>query len=485
MRDMVVLINLDSAACNSLARRLRGEQLYCKILPADTAVEELPEQDALGVILCGGVSGEALMIPRLSHLLRAGIPVMALGDAALTLCQYLGGGIDGASSGSRVEQVRFMPDLVTCDVQAGERYLPACRYMTPPRDKTEIIALSDGGALGFRVSDDPVYALTFYPEQNDPDGMRLVINFCRGVCGCTPWWSRQAFVDRACEEIERLSGGGEAVCAISGGIDSAVCAMLGNRSLGHRLHCLFIDTGLMRKDEGDQVMDFFQNQVGLSIKRINAGEEILKTLTGVVGAENKQRVVFAHMRAILRREVSQMPNVRLILQGTNYADTLDDEPPFAQEMTGAHVRIIEPLRELFKNEIRFIGEGMQLPDWLVRRQPFPASGLALRIASDVTEQKLSILREADAIFRREIEAAGLNRRLFQYYVVLMDNPVPEDGCFLSLRAVQLVGEAAEASRLPNDFLERTTRIILDKLPGVRRVMYDLTPSRSYKRWRSE
>ncbi len=486
MRDMVVLLNLDNNACCAMARKLRSEHVYCKILPAALTPEELADEEALGLILCGGATGEAVDIPSLGALLKCDLPVLAMGDAALTLCKYLGGTLSPRAAGDTVQQVRFpSPDPLLRDVQPGERFLPGGRSMTMPSSSAVPIAVFDGGTLGFRLVGAPVYALAFQLEQHDPDGLQIVINFCHHVCGCTLWWSNQAFVERAREEIERIADGGEALCALSGGVDSAVCAMLGNLALGHRLHCIFVDTGLMRSGESDQVMECFQNQMGLNVKRVNAGCEMMEALRGVVGSEKKERIVFAHLRAILRREAAQMPGVRLILQGTNYADTLDSEPPCRQELSGAHIRLVEPVRELFKDEIRAVGEELQLPAALCQRQPFPASGLALRVVNDVTEEKLAILRDADAIFCREIEASGFNRRLFQYYASLADNPVPGEGCLIILRAVQLTGGgvSATASRLPSDLLERVTGRILTQLPGVRRVMYDLTPSRSYNQWK--
>lgn len=488
MRDMVVLINLDNNASCTLAKQLRSEQVYCKVLPASTTLEQLLEQEALGVILSGGSTGQPAPVPLLEGLLAQRMPILALGDTALTLCKQLGGELSGMAGVNTVREVNFTgSDSLLHDVQSGERYLPVCRYMQMPDGSVTTLAADSDGVLGFRVAGQPIYALAFQPELHDPDALQLIVNFCHHICGCTAWWSNRAFIDRALEEIERIADGGEALCALSGGIDSAVCAMLGNLALGHRLHCIFIDTGLLRQDESDQVMNCFQNEMGLNIKRINAAPEMLELLKGVVGTENKQRTVFAMLRAILRREAAQLPGVRLILQGTNFADTLDSEQPVQLGAAESHIRMVEPVRELFKDEIRSVGATLQLPDTLCQRQPFPASGLALRVMADVSEEKLAILRAADAIFCREIEAAGLHKRLFQYYASLCDNPIPDEGALVVLRAVQVVGggESAVASRLPYDLMERVTERIRKQVPGVRRVMYDLTPSQSFSQWRSE
>lgn len=481
MRDMVVLMNLNSAACRSIARKLRAEHIYCKILPADAAASTILEQEALGIVLAGASTGEPAAIPQLSGLMSCGLPLLGMGDAALTLCTALGGFLGAKASEPGLRQVRFEEgDPLTAEVEAGERYFPACRTTILP-DTCRAIASAEEGALGFRLLDKPVYGLAFLPEQNDPDGARLMINFCKSVCGCTLWWSDHAFLERAKEEIDRLSQGGEALCALSGGVDSGVCALLGTMALGHRLHCLFIDTGLLRQGEADEVMAFYRDELGLNVRLVHAQEEFLAALRGITDPAGKERVIYGLMHQILEREAAAIPGLRLILRGTNYSDTL--EPPAHFTLPGSQVRLIEPVRELFKDEIRRVGEELQLPPAITQRQPFPGTGLALRILSEVTEDKLALLREADDVFRREIDASGQSKRLWQYFASLADNPVPGAGGYVvTLRAVQGVdGAAAMPSRLPYDLLERVTQAILSRLPGVRRVLYDCTPSESYAR----
>ena len=251
-----------------------------------------------------------------------------------------------------------------------------------------------------------------------------------------------------------------------------MCAILGNMALGHRLHCLFVDTGLLRKDEGDQVMSFYREQMGLNLTRINAAPEFLSALQGVTDPREKERIIFSLLQDIVAREVAARPNVRMILKGTNYADALEgDAAPDAPE----GVQVVEPVRELFKDEIRRVGEDLLLPPALINRQPFPGSGLALRIAGEVTEEKLSILREADAIFRTELEGDRQSKRLYQYYAMLSDAPFAE-GYAILLRAVQLNDGVNYVSfRPPFDLLERIAQRIRDSQPKVASVQYDLTP----------
>ncbi|MBR4081622.1 MAG: hypothetical protein IKK21_07560 [Clostridia bacterium] len=478
MRDMVVILNLDGAASRAMTRKLRSEHIFCKVLPADVTAEAVLAQEPMGILLAGGETGEAPAVPHLAALADCGLPLLAMGDAALAACTELGGILSLRSEEPQVAQVRYdEDDPLFRNVEDGERYLQAMRTLLPAEGMITV-AMTDSGALGMRLADRPVYALAFQAEQNDPDGLQMLLNFCTDVCGCTLWWSNEAFMDRAPEEISRITGEGEAICALSGGVDSGVSALLGHRALGQRLHCIFVDTGLLRKDEGDQVMAFYRDQMGLNVRRIDAREQFLTALAGVRSVRQKEQIIFDLLTNIMAQEVAALPDVRVILQGTNYSDTLTGDNPEAMPLMG--VTVVEPVRELFKDEIRRVAEELGMPSVVIQRQPFPGSGLALRVLSDVTEEKLHVLREADAILRAEIEASGQNKRLWQYFATLATYPLSADACVITLRAVQTAeGGSATASRLPYDLLERVCEQIRRQLPQVSRVLYDLTPSDNY------
>lgn len=480
MSDLVILIEADSKACRSMARKLRTEHIYCRILPAGATGEEVLANEARGILLAGSDQGEPAAIPCLDSLLATGLPVLAMGDAALTLAQHLGCFLGEKAAEPGVFPVRFESAEDLFDgITANERYIPACRCMTLSA-ACHPIAQTEGGILGFRAAGKSVYGLGFLPETNDPDGTQLLINYCTNICGCTLWWSRQVFMERAREAIQAACPDeAEALCAISGGIDSGVCAVLGNQALGQRLHCLFIDTGLLRKGESDEVLSLYRDTLGLNVECVDASGEIFSALQGVASGRAKARIIHELLKEIIQRQVACMPQVKVLLQGTNYADTLDAPA----DTSIPPLPVVEPVRELFKDEIRRVGEDLLLPAAIIQRQPFPGSGLALRILSEVTEEKLSLLREADAIFREEVEAAGQNKRLWQYYATLADDPDPmSTGYIVILRAVQVIdGNVAVASRLPHDLLERVTASILTALPAVSRVLYDFTPSKSYAR----
>ena len=486
MRDMIVLVSLDGSACRSIARKLRGEHIYCKILPAEATVEEILSQEALGVLLAGGSKGEAAAVPHLDALLRCGLPVMAMGDAALAACLALGGSLGPRADSPGVVSVHFENDeRLFAGVEDSERYLPACRAMQITWGGAMPIAVADGSVLGFRDADRPVYALAFQAERNDLCGTQLLLNFCHAICGCTLWWSNQAFIERAREEIERVARGGRALCAISGGLDSGVCAMLGNMALGRQLTCIFVDTGLMRKGEASQVMAFYRDRIGLDVRMVDARETFLTALRGLRAPQDKEAVIFRLLRDILTREAASLQDITLLIQGTNFSDTLTGAA-FPLTPPSPSVQLVEPVRELFKDEIRRVGEELGLPPSMALRQPFPGSGLATRILTEVTPERLDILREADAIFRREIESAGLDKRLWQYFATLAELPFSGGGMVVTLRAVQAAdGTAAMPARLPSDLMERVALAIRDALPPVARVFYDLTPSGNYAQveWR--
>ena len=480
MRDRVVLVNTSNTACSSVARKLRAEHIYCRVLSADEALKDLRQPGAKGIIVPGDSNGEGTENPNYAALLDSGLPLLAMGDAALSLCVFLGGTLGEKASEPKVAQVHYAgEDPAFADVEDGERYFPALRTMNLPKGATAV-AQAEEGILGFCMAESKTYGLSFCVEQNDPDGVTLLRNFCVTVCGCDSWWETGLVIEQARREIEECAGDGEAICALSGGVDSGVCAVIGNMVLGHRLHCVFVDTGLLRAEEGDRVATYFQDTMGLNFKRVDASERFLAALRGVTDASEKEQVVSNLLRTVLEEEVAAVPNVKLILEGTNYSDSLSHGLPVPEPTVIDGVHIVAPVRELFKNEVRDLAEEIGLASWMINRQPFPGSGLALRIFGEVTEEKLTILRQADALFRNELRQTGQNRRLWKYFATLAEDPAgqKDQPYVIILRAVQAVdGSSAIASRVSYDVLERACQSIREASPKVRRVLYDLTPSK--------
>lgn len=477
MQDFVILINLDDGVCHALSRRLRADGIYCRIMPAAASADEVLRTQARGVILAAGCTGHVRAFPQMMDYLQSGLPMLCLGDAALALCTALGGSLAGAVESSIVTVQFDHEDSLFDDVEDGERYLPVCCGMQFSEDQGIVCAAADEAVVGLRARQRDVWGLAFPLERNDPATAHLLGNFCVGKCGCTRWWNERTFIEQAKESILAAAGEGEALCALSGGVDSGVCALLGHLALGQRLHCIFVDTGLLREGEAEEVMDACQAQMGLPVRRVDARAEFLLALRGVTHPAEKERIIDSLLRDILRREAEALPGVKLLLRGTNYADT-----PVSADAAGlpSGMEVVEPVGELFKDEIRHVGESLGMPMSMITRQPFPGSGLACRIMAEVTAERLELTRQADLIFRREIEAAGLNKRLWQYYAALAISPLPDGGVMVILRAVQVSeGGAGMPARLPGDLLERVTEQIMRECPEVQRVFYDCTPSRSY------
>ena len=476
MQDYMILVDLDTVICRSLARHLRAEHIFCRIVSRHVTADELLRAEPRGVLLATGCTGVAADVPFMMDYLQTGLPMLCTGDAALTLCQTLGGALSEPQPEGLTALTLDGQDALLADLEGGEQYLPPHRCMLLTESQGDVCASTGAGAMGFRARQRDVWGLAYPLDRNDPRSAQLLMRFCQDVCGCTPWWTRQRFIEGAQQAIADAADGAEALCALSGGVDSGVCALLGKLALGDRLHCIFVDTGLLRQGEADEVLAFYRDQAGLQVKRIDAADEFLAALDGIYAPADKERVIRRLLQEILQREIAARPRVELFLRGTNYADDpqTDDLPE--------GVRIIEPVRELFKDEIRQAGEVLGMSPAMTQRQPFPGSGLATRILSGVTAPGLALLREADAIFRRSVEEAGLHKRLWQYYATLALSPIPNGGYLVILRAVQASGGGSGMpARLPSDLLERTAEAIRTACPGVQRVLYDLSPSASYKR----
>lgn len=484
VRDMVLILSFDGANGRSVARKLRAERVFCKIVPADIAPDAVKEQEPLGIILAGGSQGSLSLPGFHAELLDLGLPLLALGDAAAAVCAALGGQAADSFLEQTAATVTYQAELPLFEeVPEGERMMTFVR----PLELSEGLspaAWSSDAVIGFVQQEKKLYGLQFQVEQNDPDGIQILANFALKVCGCTAWWDSSAFIARAVDEVRRVAGEGGVICAISGGVDSGVCAMLGHKAVGARMKCVFVDTGLMRKGESEYVLAFYRDVLGLKVEKVDAADRFLRELSGIVEPQRKKRVISRLLQDILTAEAGKNPDAAVILQGTNYSDSPDGMGADSRMSMNDRYRqavLVEPVKELFKDEIRRVGEELGMPPEIYTRQPFPGAGLALRIMGDVTAQRLTILREADAIFLEEIAASGQGKRLWKHFAVLSDlGEHGMNGIAICLRAVHASeSSTAMAARLPSDLLERVSMRILKALPQVVRVLYDLTPGYNF------
>lgn len=476
MRDMVLVLNFDDTASRTITRKLRSERVLCKIVPGDIPLNEVEEQAPMGLVLAGGTQAPSAKMD--DRLFVCGLPLFALGSTAELLLNALGGEMGGPTAESGLFTLQYRHPVLFRDMEDGDRMIRNLRHMTLPGN-VNLTCACDGRPVGFAHSQKPLFGYQLEVEQSDMEASLMLRNFALDICGCTTWWDDDAFVSRALEEIRRITGDGTAVCAMTGGLDSGVSALLGFQALGKNLKCIFVDTGLLRKNEVSSFLSFYRDQLGMDILCIRAKDRFLQALQGIVDPGEKRRAIGITMQKVLNEEKQKLGDYQALIAGTSYNDIMfgkgDRRPVLARE-----VPVMEPVRELFKDEIRRIGNYLGIPQDLLSRQPFPGSGLALRIMGEVTQERLHTLRAADHIFREEISLAHAEKKLWQYFAVLTPLPDDWDRDVICLRAVYTSEQSmAYAARLPYDVMENATRRILETLPNVCRVLYDLTPSSNY------
>ncbi|MFH1513219.1 MAG: hypothetical protein ABIG45_07680 [Bacillota bacterium] len=477
MPETIFILDCDQALSGLIARTLRSQDFYCELVPPSTTAADLKDRNPKGVVIAAENGGAACTLdPSLMH---SDLPVLVLGAAAVMLCELLGGEAQTLEDAADNVTLGLLDCPLFEGITGGERVLKNLCDLTLP-DGTQTIATATERCIGFSYQN-RLYAIQYTIERNDPDSLHLLHNFASLVCGMEAIWDDNYIIHEAVEEIRGKAGEGRVLCAVSGGLDSAVSAKLAHMAAGDRLTCLFVDTGLFRKNEPEEVAKAFGEMPGIQLKFTDAKDHFLKALEGVRSDAEKERIVGSLLKQVFYDQLKDFPDVKTIVLGTNYNDTLYGvavpvKPPI---LSNRAYTTIEPLRALFRSEVKRLGVRLAMPKSIMDRQPFPAAGLASRIIGTVTPQKLTMLREINAFFTEEIIRGGLEKRLWQYYAALSDNPDGRQGYVVLLRACQAGDGEAHAARLPYDLTERVTERILKEIPQVRRIVYDLTPSYHY------
>jgi GMP synthase (glutamine-hydrolysing) len=498
--ETVVILDFGSQYTQLIARRIRELGVYCEIHPFNTPITLIRQLDPMGIVLSGGPSSiyEEGAPHCDSGILELGKPILGICYGLQHLSYFLGGRVEpssrreyGAASVKLTAKsllLSGLPEEFPVWMSHGDR-------VTVAPDGFRVIAETENALGAIENVERRLYGLQFHPEvAHTPDGKKILNNFLRQICGCAGDWSPSTFIDAAVERIGELIGEGRAVCGLSGGVDSAVAAALVARAIGDRLTCIFVDNGLLRKNEFEKVLNSFDDYGGLNVKGVAAGERFLTALRGVADPERKRKIIGREFIEVFQDEAAKLGRIDFLVQGTLYPDVIESQSvkgPSAVIKTHhnvgglpekMHLRLVEPLRELFKDEVRNVGRELGLPPTLIDRQPFPGPGLAVRILGPVDEARISLLQESDNVVDEEITRAGLYHKLWQSFAVLL--PIQTVGVMgdqrtyeqvIAIRAVEsLDGMTADYARLPYEVLEKISRRIVSEVKGINRVVYDIS-----------
>ena len=479
--DFILVLDLGGPEAIEMARKLRAQRYYTEIISRAADIALFEKKAPRGILIVGG-DGQDRGFPR--GVLTLGVPVLALGGAARTMLEACGAKSEGVLLKDQASQITFDPCPLFDSLSDSDRYFARVDGYTLPRGFQSIATTLEGFSPAFGDLDRRLYGLQFYAESNDPDGAVILSNFAEKICGCTPIWTVESFIEEETRFIREKVGEGSVLMAVSGGVDSTACAMLMKRALGDRLKCVFINNGLLREGEPEWVINTLEGQLGIPLIRIDARGRVLSALRGVEDPVEKHRVVYNAYMSIMSELGEQFPDVEFMAQGTIYPDLLlggSSDEVYARRFDSG--RRLEPIRMLFKDEARRLGELLGLPQSVTARQSFPNPGLAVRCVGEVTPERLALLRRADAIFREEVRAAGHEKKLTQYFAVLSASRTlgRRDGVYdyeyaCVLRAVSEQSATAYAvGRLPYDLLDRAAGRIIAEVPGINRVSYDISP----------
>ena len=498
-RQFVLILDFGGQYNQLIARRVRECGVYCEVHPFGKAVEMIKKQRPIGIIFTGGPNSVyEYCAPKIDPVVfDMGIPILGICYGAQMMAHMLAGEVASATVseyGKTSTSFDSQSPLFHGLADKSVTWMSHTDYIAKPPEGFRATAYADHCPVA--AMEDTVrnlFAVQFHPEvMHTEQGSAILRNFLYQICGATGDWSMEDYVQTAVREIRERVGDGKVLLALSGGVDSSVLAALLSKAIGRQLIAVFVDHGLMRKNEGDEVENVF-SQWDMNFIRVNAGSRFLQRLSGVEDPERQRKIIGEEFIRVFEEEAKKIGAVDFLAQGTIYPDVIESGAGDAAVIKSHHNvgglpdcldfrELIEPLRLLFKDEVRALGQTLGLSDTLVWRQPFPGPGLAIRVIGEVTEEKLSILREADAIFREEISIAGMDRTIHQYFAVLTSMRsvgVMGDGrtydYTLALRGVTTTDfMTADFARIPYEVLEKISNRIVNQVQNINRIVYDIT-----------
>ena len=499
VHEMVLVVDFGGQYNQLIARRVRDCHVYCEVVPYNKALDAVKEKKPKGIIFTGGPNSVyAEGAPQIDPaIFEQGIPILGLCYGMQIMAHTLGGKVEAAEKREFGKTVTHFDHTAPVFKQLPEEsvtWMSHVDYVAQmPEGFIKIAHTDDCPIAAMMNTEKNLYAMQYHPEVNHSEkGVDMLKNFLTEVCGCSESWTMANYAKTAIESIRAQVGDGKVLLALSGGVDSSVAAQLLSCAIGSQLTCIFVDHGLMRKNEGDEVEAAFANS-GMQFIRVNAEERFLKKLEGITDPETKRKTIGEEFIRVFEDEGKKIGSVDFLAQGTIYPDVIESGTGDAAVIKSHHnvgglpavvefKGLIEPLRMLFKDEVRQLGLELGLAEYLVWRQPVPGPGLGIRVMGDITKEKLDILRDADAIYREEIANAGLDRSINQYFAVLTNTrTVGVMGDFrtydynLALRGVTTTDfMTADWARIPYDVLDKISSRIVNEVDHINRIVYDIT-----------